>query len=149
MKRTLCLVVLVAFACTVATALWAQEGQKPKTDQPVVKEREKPKEGARDEPKVLRVPEAAARMDKVVTFTDEQKGRINELNKAREEAVKALNAKFQTDVLALMNLDQKAKWDAAVKEGDKPKEGARKEGDKPKEGERREGDKPKAEGERK
>jgi hypothetical protein len=151
MKRTICLVVLVAFACTVATALWAQEGQKPKADQPAVKEREKPKaEGVREgEPKVLRVPESAGRMDKAVTFTDEQKGRIIELNKARDEAVKALNVKFQADVLALMSLDQKAKWEAAVKEGEKPKEGVRREGDKPKaEGERREGDKPKAEGER-
>ena len=141
MKRVICSVVLAAFAGVMATALLAQdrprEGDRPRV--------EGNREGVR-EVAVPRVPEAAARMDKVVVFTDEQKAKIVELNKAREAAIKELNAKFQADVVALMTPEQKTKWEAASKEGerregDRPREGAR-DGDRPREGPR-DGDRPK------
>ena len=67
------------------------------------------------------------KMDKIVTFTDEQKTSIAEINKRREAALKELNDKFVKDALALMTEEQRAAWEQASKENPK-KDGAAKNG---------------------
>jgi hypothetical protein len=44
-----------------------------------------------------------------------------ELYKAREAAVREVEADFRAKVVELMTPEQKAKWDAASKEGERPR----------------------------
>jgi hypothetical protein len=69
------------------------------------------------------------RMDKVIGgFSDDQKAKVIDLNKVREEALKKINDKFTADAAALLTDDQKAKWAEANKEGKKGDKGVAKEG---------------------
>ena len=132
MKRYAWLLATGLCACFVGSILLAQDNPTPKGEGAAVKEGDKPKGDAKKEGDgKKRLPGIAAKMDTIVTFTDDQKDRIAALNKTREAAVKAANEAFQKGVVDLLTPEQKTKWEQAAKEGGKKGEGK---GDAPKKG---------------
>lgn len=112
----------------------AKEGDKPKLekrdgDKPRIKDGPReggPKMGPRDG---MRPPgegmfaNVIARIERIVgKLTDDQKTKIEALDKERQEAMKAINEKFNKGVTGLLTEEQAEKFKAAPKPGEgKPK----------------------------
>jgi hypothetical protein len=142
MRKTALLLSLVACVALAGSLLLAQDAAPKTGGDKVVKEgkaggdiakvtmtdAEKAQAKAEKAEKA-KLGDIGAKMDKIIGgFSDDQKAKVIDLNKAREEALKKINDKFTADAVALLADEQKAKWKEATKEVKKGDKGAVKAG---------------------
>jgi hypothetical protein len=121
---------LVACIAFVGSMLLADENPAAGTEKAAKNGRKVAPDGLKNAAKKdARLGDLGTKMDKAVGgFSDDQKPKIADLNKAREAELKKINDKFQADVVALMTEEQKTKWEEALKETKKADKGAAKAG---------------------